>query len=183
MASSLATLSISKSSALKVPLEPLIVHSNSQITIGRSGKCDMSFPDLKSISHVHCYVRNRCGVIEIKSMSSNKTLFDSKPLPKDDWYIVRASGTLMLSSDSKIRIDVRIGEEALTTSKHKGKTRSKRQTESGIAEIVSLTNPRLHHVVPAPAEALSVASATIGRSKGTHRRKYPLCFFRLRRCA
>ena len=160
MASDLAMLTVSKSSSLNIIPDPIILHPNSVVTIGRGAKCDMCFPEVKSVSHVHCYVRSHDGVVQVKSVSSNKTMFDSIVLPNNEWHTVRGSGVLLLSSDSKIKIEIRVGDEALNHKKHKHKLHAK---SGGIAQVFGVKDPRVHAIV-SPKED-GIATLTVGRSK------------------
>lgn len=162
MASVLATLITSKSSQLSEIPKPLVVNPDSDVSIGRGPKCSLQLPDVKSISQVHCYIRNRGGAVSLKSVSSNKTLLNGKPVPKDAWVPLRDGMAITLSQDPKIKLDVRVGPGA---AKHKKRKSSSLHRSSAIAEVVSSTRPDFEYfVVPSSSHSNDV-SVTIGRAK------------------
>ena len=168
MASVLATIITSRSSQLKHIPEPLIVHPNSEITVGRGPKCGLVYADVKSISQIHCHVRNRDGSVYIKSVSSNSTLVDGKPIPKDEWIELRDGNSVGLCADPKVKIEVRIGAEVLNSASRKNKQALKNRGRA-IAVITSRSDPKLEYLVLPPTNGGSdPISIAIGRSKGCH---------------
>ena len=161
MASNLATLITSRKCNLKHVPEAVIVYPDTEVAIGRSPKAELSFPGVKQISHEHCYVRNRMGVVEIKSVSSNRTFVCGKAIAKEQWLRLRDGDTVCLSQEPRVKFEVRIGSEV----NMKGKRKSSRRSEGSVAEITSPIRPDFeYNVVPSSTQPHAV-SVTIGRSK------------------
>ena len=163
MASVLATIIPSKNPGVESVPGPVVVYPDSEITVGRAPKCTVSFPDIKYISHVHCIIRNKDGVIQMKSVSSNKTLLDSKPVQKDEWLRLKDGSSITLSLDPKIKLEVRIGSQAITSPGKKRKVSKKRAF--AIAEITSYLLPELEYLVVPSSKHSRDISVTIGRAK------------------
>ena len=161
MASILATLITSRKCQLNHIPDPLILYPESEVSIGRSSKADLAFPDIKQISHVHCYVRNRAGIVEVKSVSTNRTFVCGKAIGKETWHRLRDGDTLCLSQAPKVKIEVRIGAEVNI----KGKRKSARRGDSSIAEIRTPKRPNFEFFVVPPGSDSNKVSVTLGRSK------------------
>ena len=163
MANVLATIIVSRKSKIEQFPGPLVIEPDSEVTIGRSTSCSLSFPDFKHISHVHCHIRNKDGQVQLKSVSSNKTLLDSKPVNKDEWTKLRDGNTITLCADPKVRLDVRLGSGVRDSPVKKRKHTAKRST--AIAEITSLGNADLEYLVKPSSKHSRDVSVTIGRAK------------------
>ena len=162
MASNLATLISSRKCDIKHIPEPVIVYPGTEVSIGRSPKADLSFPDVKQISHVHCYVRNHAGTVELKSVSSNKTSVSGKPIAKEEWIRIRDGDSVCLSQEPLVKFEVRIGSEVNVKGKRKS---SSKRSGTVIAEITSPTRPGFEYLVVPSSKHASELSVTIGRSK------------------
>ena len=166
MASRLATLVISKNSTITTFPNPVEIDVGDEISIGRSNSCQMAFPDVRSISHVHCRVRNSSSGVEIKCVSSNETLVDGNVLPKDQWVTLRDGSVITLSKHPKVKLSLKIGDMSRSAEK-KRRTEAKRRTNA-IAEISSSSpeNPLKYFVTPSDMHMSGENIAiTIGRSK------------------
>ena len=166
MASRLATLVTSKNSAISTFPGPVEIDVGGEITIGRSNSCKMAFTDVRSVSHVHCRVRNSSGGVEIKCVSSNETLVDGNVLPKDQWVSLHDGSVITLSKHPKVKVNLKIGDMSKSAEK-KRRTEAKKRTNA-IAEISSSspTNPIKYFVTPSDMHMSGEnVSLTIGRSK------------------
>jgi len=163
MASTLATLVTSKTSGINDIPGPITFDSGSQIVIGRGSTCDLAFPDIKSISHVHCYLRNTSGSIEIKCVSTNKTIVDGKQVAKDEWSSLADGSTILLSSDPKVKLELKIGETNRAAEK-KRRNESKRRLNA-IAEITAINNPNIKAYATPTSKHANDVTVTIGRAK------------------
>jgi pSer/pThr/pTyr-binding forkhead associated (FHA) protein len=161
MASLLATLITSKSSQLTEIPKPYVIEDGKEISIGRGPKCNVTFSDAKAVSHIHCYVRNRDNRIEIKDVSSNKTIVDGKPIVKNEWFPLTDGAEVVLSHDPKVKLEIRIGSEVLSRKKRK----STRHADGSIAEIRSLIRPEFEFFVVPPHFHSDSLSVEVGRSK------------------
>jgi pSer/pThr/pTyr-binding forkhead associated (FHA) protein/uncharacterized protein YeeX (DUF496 family) len=162
MASVLATIVTSKSSQVTRIPNPLVIQPDAEISIGRGPKCDIVYGDAKSVSHVHCRIRNGSQGVQIKDVSSNKTWLDGKPLDKNTWVDVADGANVVLSHDPKVKFEVRVGSEAATSKKRR--TSSKPQSGS-IAVIRSWKHSELEYCVIPEAFHSNEVSVRIGRAK------------------
>jgi pSer/pThr/pTyr-binding forkhead associated (FHA) protein len=166
MASSLATLVVSKNSDLNTFPPPLEIHAGSEVSVGRASSCDLVIPDVRALSHVHCYVRSSGQYVELKSVSSNETLVDGHTAPKDQWVRLHDGSSITLSKNPKVKLGLKIGEMSKSAEK-KRRTEAK-QRINAIAQVTStLPGSSLKYFV-APQEGHSSADkvvVTIGRSK------------------
>ena len=166
MASSLATLVVSKNSDLNTFPPPLEIHAGSEVSVGRASSCDLVIPDVRALSHVHCHVRNSGHYVELKSVSSNETLVDGRTAPKDQWVRLHDGSSITLSKNPKVKLCLKIGEMSKSAEK-KRRTEAK-QRINAIAQVTStLPGSSLKYFV-APQEGHSSADkvvVTIGRSK------------------
>jgi pSer/pThr/pTyr-binding forkhead associated (FHA) protein len=87
------------------------LRSGEEISIGRSSKCDISFPDIKSISNVHVNIRCNDGILELKSVSKNCTLVDRRAVEPDEWTRLREGDKITLSSDPKVKLLILSGDK------------------------------------------------------------------------
>jgi len=166
MASRLATLVISKNSALTTFPNPVEIGVGDEITIGRSSSCNLVLSDVRSISHVHCRVRNTSDGVEIKCVSSNETLVDGNPIPHDQWVPLHDGASITLSKHPKVKLDLKIGDMSKSAEK-KRRAEAKKRTNA-IAEISSSSpeNPIKYFVVSSdPHMSGENIALTIGRSK------------------
>ena len=162
MASVLATIFTSRSSALSEIPGPFLLNPGSEVSIGRSPKCGIVFKDVKAISHVHCYLRNQDSSIQIKDVSSNKTFLDGKVMGKHIWVTIRDGAVISLSHEPKVKLGVKISYDGSAHKKRKSLSVSK---PGAIAEIRSEHQPSIQHfVIPSGAHSEEV-SVTIGRAK------------------
>jgi hypothetical protein len=66
--------------------------SSSEITIGRSKSCDISFPDCKFLSSTHCKLfKDKEGRVFVRDTSTNGTLVRYKKLNKEEMQIMDGS--------------------------------------------------------------------------------------------
>lgn len=166
MASSLATLITSKNSLINTFPEPLEIYPGHEISIGRASTCNLVFAEVRAVSHVHCYVRNSDRGVEIKSVSSNETLVDGNPIPKDLWIALYDGASILLSKQPKVKLSLKIGEVGKLADK-KRRTEAK-QRANAIAEITwaSRDTPVKYFVSPSHHSSRDEKIAvTIGRSK------------------
>ena len=163
MASVLATIIPAKNSQYEHFPGPVVVYPDSEITVGRGSKCTIPFPDIKHISNVHCLIQNKDGMIQIKSVSSNKTLVDGKAINKDEWVRLKDASSIILSQEPRVKLDVRIGNEAITSPGKKRKVSRKRI--EAIAEITSRTHRELEYLVIPSSKHSRDISVTVGRAK------------------
>lgn len=166
MASSLATLITSKNSSINTFPDPLEIGVGREITIGRSSSCDLVFPEVRALSHVHCHVRNSGSGVEIKCVSSNVTLVDGKPISKDQWVRLYDGACILLSKQPKVKLSLKIGEVDKLADK-KRRTEVKKRTNA-IAEITSASRDFPVKFFVSPLDHASrdeKIAVTIGRSK------------------
>ena len=162
MASILATLITSKSSQIPNIPKPFVVEFGREISIGRGSKCDLVYADAKPVSHIHCHVRNQDRIVEIKDVSSNRTLVDGKPIPKQEWVALKDGSEVLLAHEPKVKFEVRIGSEPIYSAKRKS---SSKHRTGAIAEITSDIRQAFEFLVIPPHSHSDEASTTIGRSK------------------
>jgi predicted component of type VI protein secretion system len=156
MTSSQVVLTTSRKSDLQRIPEPLIVQPDSEVSIGRGHKCDISFPDVRSVSHVHCLVRDKTGLVEIKPVGTNKTFLNDVHIVNDEWHLVRDGSTISLSSEPRIRISVSLADRG-KSKKHHSQDRVRRS--NAIAFITSSSRPSFEYAV-----SPDVAEVSIGRN-------------------
>jgi pSer/pThr/pTyr-binding forkhead associated (FHA) protein len=162
MASVLASIITSKTSQVKHLPKPFIIKTAQEISIGRGAKCDIAYADVKAISNVHCLVRNLENHVQIKDVSSNRTILDGKPLVKNEWFPLKDGSQVVLSHDPRVKFEVRIGSDILTTKKRKA---TFKPLPGSIAYITSSLRPEFQYsVVPDHSHAREVA-VTVGRAK------------------
>ena len=162
MARVLATLITSKSSKIEIIPAPVIIQPDQEVVIGRSPKCDLVYADVKPVSHIHCYMRNHDRTIEIKDVSSNKTLVDGKPIPKQEWVALKDGAEVLLSQEPKVKFEVRIGPEPIMSKKRKSSSKHGSET---IADITSTSRSKIEYSVVLPSPHSDEVSITIGRGK------------------
>ncbi len=165
MSATIATLTVSSKSDLKHTPQPVIVSPEGEVTIGRGHKCDMAFCDMRSVSHHHCIVRNRDGVVELKPVGTNKTLVNGVVACNDEWHILRDGTTITVSTDPRIRVDLSIcSTNRRDKISDKERSHMRRRRANAIAIISSSRRPSYEYIVSAEGEAAGKIEVSIGRA-------------------